>query len=414
MIVAAIVVLLGLGYSVVAVQVADVRLSGVVVVPMTAVYVLYEFAMFPLALLGVGVAYATIRALRRWTLLFGRSLLIAGIVAGALAPVVAIGALSAVEPTGPVHVAFVGSILPGVAAYNYSREDRAQRRRDVLASLAGLASLLAVGLLLVNPTTGSTLQAVTPPILLGEQSAVAAARDVAVPTYRYDPLLPHWMATLGLLVGIGATEAIYARWGVRLTGMAALPLVALFTLQYPAALGTYVLGVALVFALVSAVAHVTLIYGRVLLSLAIAGGITLAVGVAAVGPPLPGFVLLFLGLLIGIGGYNVHRVPPAERRAAVALSAAVYVWFLAGFAAIAPAVAIDPGPVAIVAGGLVSALGLWQLVVLEGRRPTGRGGDRPDVSERRSGATCETRGARRLGEAGGPGRIDDASGGVRS
>ncbi|GAB3687619.1 hypothetical protein GCM10028857_20890 [Salinarchaeum chitinilyticum] len=379
MLVASLIVLLGLAYSVVAVQFADVRLSGVVVVPMTAVYVLYEFAMFPLAVFGVAVAYATILALRRWTLLFGRSLLIAGIVAGALVPVVAITLLSAVNPTGPVHVAFVGSILPGVAAYNYSREDRTKRRRDVVASLAGLASLLAVGYMLVNPTTGSMLGTSTPAILVSEHSAVAGAREVAVPTYQYEPALPHWIGTLGLLLGIGVTEGIYARWGVRLTGMAALPLIALFTLQYPAALAAYVVGIALVFALVSAVAHATLVYGRVLLSLAIGAGIVLSLVIGAVGPALPGFVLLFLGLLTGVGGYNVHRVPPAERRAALTLSGAVFVWFLAGFWAVASDPAVAPSVPAVVAGGVVTLLALRELVVLEGSRPSDLGGLRGGV-----------------------------------
>ena len=102
----------------------------------------------------------------------------------------------------------------------------------LLASTQGLPLLLsivvAVGALLVNPTTGSALTTATPPILLGEHSAVAATRDVAVPTYEYHRAVPNWIGTLGLLLGIGVTEGIYARWGIRLTGMAALPLVALY------------------------------------------------------------------------------------------------------------------------------------------------------------------------------------------
>lgn len=368
MLVASLLVLLGLAYSIVAVQVADVRLSGVVVVPLASVYVLYDLTMLPVFVAGVAAAYATIVVLRRRTLLWGRSLLLCAIVVGAFAPLAAVRATGAVATTDPVNVAFLGSIFPGIAAYNYSREDADQRRRDVAASAAGLCSLVVVGVAMVNPTTASLLGHQTPPVLFAEWSDVATLRQARVPTGEYATPLPAGVATLALLFGLALAEAAYARWGVRMTGMIAIPLVALFTVQHPVILPLYVAGVAVVFGVASAVAHLTLIYGRVLLSMAIGVGIVLAGVAALVLPYVPGFVLLFLGILGGIGGYNVHRVPPTERRATVSLSAAGMACFAVGFSAVVSDPALELGPLVAIAGVLAVVAGLRDVVALEEAR----------------------------------------------
>jgi len=368
MLVASLLVLLGLAYSIVAVQVADVRLSGVVVVPLASVYALYDLTMLPIFAVGVGLAYATIVVLRRRTLLWGRSLLLCAIVVGAFAPLALVRTTAAVAPTDPVNVAFLGSIFPGIAAYNYSREDADQRRRDVLASAGGLCSLLVVGFAIVNPTTASLVGHHTPPVLFAEWSDVATLRQARVPTGDYATPLPASIATLALLFGLALTEAAYARWGVRMTGMIAIPLVALFTVQHPVILPLYVAGVAVVFGVASLVAHLTLIYGRVLLSMAIGVGIVLA-GVAALfASYVPGFVLLFLGILGGIGGYNVHRVPPTERRATLSLSAAGMACFGAGFWLLVPDPAIEPTLLVVAAALLAVLAGLRDVVALEEAR----------------------------------------------
>ena len=74
------------------------------------------------------------------------------------------------------------------------------------------------------------------------------------------------------------------------------------------------------------------------------------------------------------------------------ISAAVYVWFLAGFWSIATDPAFDPGPATVAASGVVTALGLRDLVALESRRPgrgllarVGRGPGGPGADRRSAG-----------------------------
>lgn len=86
MIVAITLMVLGLLAGVVVVQYRAYRLSGVLVVPLLAVYALYNFATLPMFVLAFLVAYAALYAVERWTLLYGRALLLTGILIGAAVP----------------------------------------------------------------------------------------------------------------------------------------------------------------------------------------------------------------------------------------------------------------------------------------------------------------------------------------
>lgn len=365
MLVASLLLVLGLVFSVVAVQVADVRLSGVLVVPLASVYTLYEFVFLPAFLASVGVAYVTIIVLRRRTLLFGRPLLLASISAGAIIPLGAVAAVNGTAGTSVSEIAFLGSILPGVAAYNLSRQSQEKRVHDALISLAALCSLVVVGASVVNPTTATLFGDLTPAVLFGQSSDVAAFRTAAVPTTTYDPIAAGLVATVGLLGGLVIHEGVYARWGIRLTGMVAMPLLALFALRHPVVVVEYVAGIVVVFATISVVARRTLIYGRVLLATGVCCGVLVTIPLALVIPSIPGFLQLFAGVLIGIGAYNVHRVPPVERSATVWLSAVVFVGYTALFWTVASSPAIGPEAHYLVAGVLVVMLAGREIAALE-------------------------------------------------
>lgn len=365
MIVASILVVLGLLFSVVSVQVTDVRLSGVLVVPLTSVYALYDITVLIVFFAGTVLAYGAILLLRRRTLLFGRELLVASMLAGSLIPLGTSVGIDAFVRAGSAHTAFLGSILPGVAAYNLSREDTSQRRRDVVVTISSLFALLVIGVMLINPVTADLVGRHTPPVLFAQWADVAAVRGAAVPTKAFQPVLPTTVATIGVVSGIVINEFTYARWGIRLTGMVALPLLAMFVLREPVTGLLYAAGLSTSFVAVHVVARQTLLYGRVLLAIAIAIGLLSLLPVAFVGPAIPGFTLLFVGILSGLGGYNVHRSAPAERPSVVWVSGGVFVGFVACFWVLAPDPSFTPATAHVVAGAVVALGALREAARLE-------------------------------------------------
>ncbi|WP_158206060.1 poly-gamma-glutamate biosynthesis protein PgsC/CapC [Halomarina oriensis] len=332
MIVAALLVALGLLMGIVVTQARGLRMSGVLVVPLFAVYSLYDLYAFPLAVVSTAAAYLGLALLKRRTMLYGRVLLLSAIAIGAVVPIVGLAALSVLTGTDPVyaHLVFLGSVLPGVAAYNYHRLDRDRRIEDVGASLSAFVGLFVLGATVLNPTVAATLGRLTPTVLFASSADVATLRGAALA----DPALTATGVGFGasvalLLAGGAVSEAVYGRYGVRLNGLIAAPLLALFALQSPSVVPLYLVGTVAVFLVVRTINRRTLLYGRVLLSVAVLAGVVLAVPAAAFLPGVSGFVLLFLSILAGIGAYNFHRLAPAERSTGALLSAALFVVSLA-------------------------------------------------------------------------------------
>ncbi|WP_440989967.1 poly-gamma-glutamate biosynthesis protein PgsC/CapC [Haloarchaeobius baliensis] len=342
--------------SVLAVQFAGLRLGGVLVVPITAIYGLYDFESLPILVGSTVVAYVALSVLRRRTFLFGRMLLLSSMVAGAVIPLgillCADMALVSVDLTS--EVIFLGSIMPGVAAYNFHRLESDKRVWDALFSLAAIASLFVCGLALVNPTTSELLADVGVPVLFNKGSDVARLRSAGAvePQQSFAP--GQLFATASIVLGLVLNEAVYDRWGVRLLGMISAPLMAMFVTIAPSSLAVYVTGLVLVTVAVEIVARRTLLYGRVLLSTGIALGV-LTTTVAGTVVVLPGFTGLFVGVLVGVGGYNLHRVPAHERHLSVVLTGAVF----GGFLLVAIALGHTPpgwrpATTALLAGGLLA------------------------------------------------------------
>lgn len=128
------------------------------------------------------------------------------------------------------------------------------------------------------------------------------------------------------------------------------------------------------FFLVSYVHWVTLLYGRVLLAFSLSLGVlyTLAIGVLQ---PVsaPGITLFFVGLFVGIGAYNLHRVTPTNRPAHIRISAALFAIFYATIYVLVdvPASGLipdDPVPYALV-GIVVVGLAAVELRRLEASIP---------------------------------------------
>lgn len=330
MIAAAIVTILGLAAGIALVESTGLRMGGVIVVPLLALYTLHTVATLPLFLLSVGVAIVGVGELHDRTLIHGRALLLSSLVIGAVVPLLATAVFNVVGVPAVSEIAFVSTILPGLAAYNYHQLDPQDQRRDLLLSGGVLAALCAVGAVLVSPTVANHLPNSLTAVLFSPGSDIAALRGATTGTVPETTVLSRPGVLTILALGAIGVEAAHARYGLRLGGLVAVPLVVVLTLTNWWALPIYAVGGALLFVVAVGLNRLTLIYGRVLLSCCLIAAMVYAVIVAALGNGLPigGFQLYFASMLAGIGAYNFHLVAPEERPAAVALAAGLFVSLL--------------------------------------------------------------------------------------
>lgn len=390
MLVATAVTTVGLLAGLAATQLRGLRLGGVVVVPLSAVYTLYRFETLPLLVASVAAAYLALSILERRTLLYGRPLFVAALAAGALAA--ALSVALARRLAGPAvaspTVAFVGSVLPGIAAYNFHRLDPDRRLTDAAAAAATTLGLVPLGGLL-GAGVAATGGGVGPPVLLSAGSdlgrlvgAAAAGRTLAV-----DPV-----AGMGVvMVGLACSEAMRRRWGVRPGGVVAVPLVALFSLGDARLVPLYLLATAAAWAGVRAVHRWTLLYGRALLSTGVAFGLLVAFVLAVPGPVVAGDAAFFVGVFAGVSAYSLHAVAPAERRHAVAAATLLFLVVLAlARAVVTPApggLLATVGPGRLLAGGTLAVLCARECYRLEAPLP--RASDCPLAPVRANGRPTE-------------------------
>lgn len=367
-ILAALLLLIGLLAGITATQMWDLRLSGVVVIPLFAVYTLYELSSLPVLLVSVLVAYWGIDLVTSRTLLYGRRLLYVAILVGAIVPLLVAVTTSVFTNTAySIEMHALGSVLPGIAAYNLYRVDAERRIDDVVASMATYLSLIAIGVAFVSETTLSVLGDSTAPVLFAASADVAQFRGAAIPLQTaevsIDPAAGAVVVFLGFLAAMWASEV----WNIRLLGIIALPLLAIFTIAEPRILLVYLALGGVTYAAIEGIHRQTLLYGRVLLSLAIVTSILLAVGLATTTLITSGQFLLFTAVLAGIGAYNLHRLSETERNQSIGLSAGVYVVFVGIVAVIAGSV---PGPLPVVAVGSLLGVGAasYTAIGLERRR----------------------------------------------
>lgn len=313
----------------------SLRLGGVVVVPLLAVYTFFNVTALPIFVLSTCIAYPGIRFIQDRWLLYGRSLLLTAILLGAIVPVVVFLVLDGVmgQSLAVSEVDFLGSILPGIAAYNFYRQEADRRVADVLASLGLLAVLIVVGVVALvgwerDPCWTCTLFGVAPdtyvtPVLLRMGSD--AVDILGLPANPGQPVVGTLLlATLVIVLGLGFAEFTRFRWGLRPAGVIALPLVALFSLRAWWILPLYLVVLALAYAGTQAIHAATLVYGRALLSLAVIIGVVTALPMLVAFDFPYGLSVFFTAFLAGIGAYNFHVVPPRERRATLVVNAGIF------------------------------------------------------------------------------------------
>lgn len=363
MLLAALVAVLALALPVLATRPGG-RTETALALPLVAVLAVRSPPALLALLGGAVVAGATLVALEARTLLYGRRLRAAAAVAGATVPLgtVAAGAwLGATPPLPEVWVA--GSVAPGALVYEWRR--RATNGIDAVAVLGvgALAALVAGAVLARLVWFGSPADW----WWIGPESAGAGlAPSVAAP-----------------LVLVGLALGVLARWRYGLhAGPLSAPLLAVWTLVWPAALAAYVVaGVAVWLALPALAERRS---GRRLAAVCgVAGvvaatGVLWAAGVATAGTA--GVAAVLAAALAAEDARLLRSHAGADRGHAVLLGATLYAWLLVAAAyASARGLGATGRPV-VVAAGLAALAAAVAIGLRERARPSER---RLRASERR-------------------------------
>ncbi|WP_277552239.1 poly-gamma-glutamate biosynthesis protein PgsC/CapC [Halobaculum limi] len=324
-------------------QTKGLRIGGTIVVPTLAVYTLKYFIALPVFVLSTAFGYLFLAFVRERTLLYGRDEFVAALVGGSLAPFLAYAALIAVVPEQAVSarpVVFLGSLLPGLTAYNIHQTKPEYRKQDLLYMTGLFVALVALGALLVSPWTAARVGASAPLILFAKTADIAVARGAVVEGYLAPNIDGRATVIAVLTVGAVASEVVRRHFGIRL-GIISLALLALFALSTKWLLVLFLLATVVSMVVVRAIHSRTLIYGRVLISIACAVGVLVALGFTLALPEATGLVLgeqvpirrglsaVFVGVIAGVDAYSVHTTPPAERREQLVLGVGTFVGLLA-------------------------------------------------------------------------------------
>ncbi|AGB31634.1 hypothetical protein C488_19032 [Natrinema pellirubrum DSM 15624] len=304
-------------------QFTGYRMGGSITIPVLAVYCLKNFVMLPVFVLSGAAAYVGLWLLRRRTLIFGRDELIATMVIGTAVPVVTLFFILQLGLEVGV-VAFLGSILPGLEAYNYHRIKPEYRRNDLLASVGLFVTLTALGWVLVSNGFARQFGTLTPPVLFSSTADVAIYKGVAVPIDPESVILPREIVAGLFAGGLVLSERLRDRFGVRV-GIIGAVLLAIYALASYWLVILYVLLLALSFGFIQFSNYLTLRYGRVLLGVTVAVAIFASVSLTFVLPIERGLSAFFTAILAGVGAYNAHASAPFERRLVVPLQIVVFV-----------------------------------------------------------------------------------------
>jgi len=326
MLIATTLTILGLLGGITVAQLRGLRLGGVLVVPLGAVYLLWSFSSAPVFLLSIVAAYASLWIVKRRLLWFGRSLFIVAVIVGSLVPVL-VFFFSSGYLTGRsiASIEFVLSILPGIAGYNLHRLSTEERYLDALWGLATLLLLVVVGIALVIGVGLSPLAGFLPPVLLGSQSDIAIAFGLEVSRQPL-PVLASRRLVVGIISGgLVVSEVIRSRYGLRIGGVVVVPLVVLMSFRNAWMFPLWAVTTVLAFLGIRLLNWWTLLYGRVVLSMGVIFGLLASISFAPVIPIRHGLLPFFVGIFGGVSAYNIHLVSPPERTASVLVTITVLV-----------------------------------------------------------------------------------------
>lgn len=304
-------------------QFTGYRLGGTITVPVLAVYTLKNFLMLPVFVVSTVAAYLGLWYFREWTLIYGRDELVAAILVGTSVPLVTFLLLAQFGLDLSVIV-FIGSILPGLAAYNYHRIKPEYRWNDLFSGIGLLSVLVVLGWVLVTPGVAERFGSLTPPILFARTADVATYKGAVVAVTTEPIIIPREVAAGLFAAGLVLAERLRDRFGVRV-GVITAVLVAIYALASYWLVVMYVSLFVVAFVFIQAANYATLRYGRVLLGLTIAVTHLVAVPLTLWLPTSRGLSAFFVAILAGVTAYNAHATAPYERRLVLPLQAVVFV-----------------------------------------------------------------------------------------
>lgn len=323
-IVAAVVTAVGLFCVAAITQLFGYRLAGTITVPVLAIYTLRNVVTLPVFVVSAALAYLGLWVLKQRTLIYGRDELLAAIALGSALPIALLLVAEATFPARLEAVLFVGSILPGLAAFNYHRLKPQYRRGDALATVTLFAALLALGALLVSPTLEPVLGTLTPPVLYSEVADVAHWRNAAVAEDVEQVVLSRSLIVVLFGGALVASEAVRRRYDVRI-GVISVGLLAVYALASAWLLALYAVLFASVYVSLQLMHRRTILYGRVLIGITTGAALIAAIPLVPQFPIGRGLSAYFVAVLAGISAYNVHATAPAYRVLIPPLQVAVLV-----------------------------------------------------------------------------------------
>lgn len=304
-------------------QLFGYRLGGTIAIPVLAVYALKNAFMLPIFFFSTSIAYLGLSVVKRRTLIYGRDELLIAMGIGSGIPLLIFFTIGIAFPNSLQEVVFIGSILPGLAAFNYHQLKPQYRTNDLIATILLFGGLTGVGWLLVSPELIPLLGELTPPALYAETADVAVLKNAVVPTDLESPIFSRPSAILLFFIGLVISERVRSRYGIRI-GLISTALLAIYALANQWLLVLYVVLLAIGFLFLQLTHYVTLLYGRVLVSLTTAFTLLATLPLVMVFPITRGLSAYFVGILAGINAYNWHTTVSSKRKLFVPLTLGVF------------------------------------------------------------------------------------------
>lgn len=329
------------------------RLGGTIVIGVLAVYTLKNFTTLPIFLASAAIAYFALGLAKEKTLIYGRDEFIVALIAGSFIPSLVF--LTTFYLPGDVGIeiyrsVFIGSLLSGIAAFNLHQIRPGYWVKDIVGATGIYVGLLAIGALLVGPST-RFLADYAPLVLFAPTSDIAVLRGAVVEGF-VDPAFvgrPFVIGVFALMIGL--SELVRQQFGVRI-GAIAPGLIAIYTVSTWHLLALHLVTFVVVFALVTALHHSVILYGRALLSTSAALSTLIALPLAIAFGISAGLSAIFAGVLAGLLAYYIHATGRRERRQQLALMLATFVPLVLVVRAV-----YAPGP-----NGFPQALGAMELI----------------------------------------------------
>lgn len=316
-------------------QFFGLRLGGTISIPVLAVYTLKSVWTLPVSLASAVLAYVGLWLLKERTLIYGRDELLAAIVVGSAIPLGILLVFGGLLGDSLRAVLFVGSILPGLAAYNYHQLRDELVVPDLVAAVGLFAVLVVSGAALVSPGLRETVDAFGPPVLYSATADVAVWRGAVVGESLQPVVLgrPQTVAIFGAAMAL--SEVVRKRYDVRV-GVVAVGLLAVYALASVWLVVLYAALLAVSYALLRLLHRQTMLYGRVLIGLAAAAALVTSLFVVDFLPVVRGLSAYFVAVLAGVNAYSLHVTSPAYRRLVPTLQVAAFVPLLVVARLLAP------------------------------------------------------------------------------